>query len=87
MSRTKLAIIWVLLLWVSAIAWLVAAALGSFSAQQISEASYLSALVLIIVAIAAEEMSVELSPDMFVSVGSLPIILAILFINPFAASI
>ncbi|MHB1380766.1 MAG: HD-GYP domain-containing protein [Thermoleophilia bacterium] len=87
MSRTKLAIIWVLLLWISAIAWLVAAALGSFSAQQISEASYLSALVLIIVAIAAEEMSVELSPDMFVSVGSLPIILAILFINPFAASI
>lgn len=87
LSRTKLSLLWVSLLAILASIWIVASLFGAFSMQNISEASLLAALVLIVVAIIAEELSVEFSPGLFVSVGSLPIILAVIFINPFAASI
>ena len=47
----------------------------------------ISALVLLAIAIIADELAVEFSPNVFVSVGNLPVLLAVVFLDPFTAGI
>lgn len=60
--------------------------LGLFGISTPNRESVISGVVLLAIAVIADELAVEFSPGVFVSVGNLPVLLAIIFLNPFAAS-
>ena len=87
MKRQVGTILWILLLSLLACVWLTFTSYNFFSFHPFVETSLLSSIVLLVVAIIAEELTVEFSPGIFISVGSLPILLAAVFIHPLVASL
>ena len=78
---------WVAFLSCLAGLWLIIASRDLFSVHPLADTSLLSSIVLLVVVIIAEELTVEFSPGIFISVGSLPILLAAIFVHPLAASL
>jgi putative nucleotidyltransferase with HDIG domain len=70
-----------------AASWLTAAWYGLFSLQSPQFNNAITAMVLLAIAIIADELAVEFSKGIFVSVWNLPVLLAIVFLDPFSASI
>ncbi len=87
MRRKKLTHIWLALLSTLATAWMAMAWLGLVSSVTLKTDNVISVLVLLAIAIIADELSVEFSPGVFVSVVNLPLLLAVVFLDPFSAGI
>lgn len=68
-------------------AWLAAAWLDFIEVRIPTSQSVIAALVLFTIAVIADELAVEFSPGVFVSVGNLPFLLAIVFLDPFSAAL
>ncbi len=85
-KRRTFTVVWILVLASLALLWLVISGLNLRNNHFLNETSILSAFVLLSFTIVAEELTFEFTPGIFVSAGSLPILLAVFFIDPFVAS-
>ncbi len=77
---------WILFLAGLALLWLSISGIN-LPGNLLNETSLLSTFVLLSFTIVAEELTVEYSPGISTSAGSLPILLAVFFINPFVAGL
>ncbi len=79
--------VWIFFIAGLALLWLIFAGLDLYHNLLLNETVLLSTFVLLSFTIVAEELTVEFSPGIFASAGSLPILLAVFFVDPFVAGL